>query len=131
MIGIDTNVLLRYLTQDDPDQSARAERFIDSLTPEAPGFVSLVTLSELYWVLSQSYKLPKDEVLDILKDLVSFISIEFEKRALVLEALHRYAIGKAGLSDYLIAFTNQQAGCDYTVTFDLKAEKDRLMAELA
>jgi predicted nucleic-acid-binding protein len=130
VIGIDTNVLLRYFAQDDPRQSSLAERFIDSLTPEAPGFVSLITVTELYWVLDHSFKLPRTEISTILEELISSPSLQFEQRSLVVEALLRYGTGKADFDDYLIAACAQMAGCEYIVTFDHAAAKDGLMQRL-
>ena len=70
MIGLDTNVLVRYVTQDDPVQSAKASQLIESLTAASPGFVSLVTLTELVWVLQSCYQSAKSEVVMVLETLL-------------------------------------------------------------
>ncbi|HEY9126370.1 MAG TPA: type II toxin-antitoxin system VapC family toxin [Acidobacteriaceae bacterium] len=127
MIGIDTNVLLRYFAQDDPGQSSCAELFLDSLTPEAPGFVTLITVTELYWVLDHSFKLPRTEIGKIFEELLSSPSLQFEQRSVVVAALRGYTMGKADLDDYLIAACAQFAGCDYTVSFDQTAAKSGIM----
>jgi predicted nucleic-acid-binding protein len=130
MIGIDTNVLLRYLVQDDPAQSATATRFFDALTSESRGFISIVTLSELYWVLDHSFKLSRAEILEILKELISSETLRFEQQEVVQQALAGYALGKADFDDYLIVTCAQLAGCDYIVTFDRDAARDGLMQRL-
>ena len=130
MIGIDTNVLLRYLTQDDPVQFAKAEQFLDSLTPQRPGFISLITFTELYWVLDHSFKLSRAEICRTLEELLSSASLLFEQRELVTQALSSYRTGKADLDDYLIAACARLAGCEHIVTFDLVAIKSGLMQQL-
>lgn len=57
MIGLDTNVLVRYIMQDDTKQSAKATQLIESLTSDEPGFIAMVSVVELYWVLTSSYGL--------------------------------------------------------------------------
>ena len=54
MIGLDTNVIVRYVVQDDPRQSAAATRLMEkTLSAENPGFVAVVTLCEVAWVLAE------------------------------------------------------------------------------
>lgn len=130
LIGIDTNVLLRYLAQDDPAQSQKATAFIDSLTPVTPGFISLITLSELYWVLDHSFRLSRPEILAIVEELISADSLVFERLEMVREALAGYATGKADLDDHLMAACARGAGCEAIVTFDRAAATDGLMQRL-
>jgi predicted nucleic-acid-binding protein len=130
VIGIDTNILLRYLAQDDPVQSEKATRFLNSLTPESPGFISLITLSEFYWVLDHSFKLSRSEIQKILEELVATQSLIFEQPKIVEEALAGYASGQADFDDYLIVICAQRAGCEYIVTFDRDATRDGLMQQL-
>jgi predicted nucleic-acid-binding protein len=70
VIGLDTNVLVRYFAQDEPDQAAIATRLIEGFTPEAPGFISTVTLVETVWVLSGAYKMPKPEITAVIEGLL-------------------------------------------------------------
>jgi predicted nucleic-acid-binding protein len=67
MIGLDTNVVVRYLVQDDPDQSAVASELIDNLTETDPGYVSLVTVVEIYWVLRRAYKVGSGRCAELLE----------------------------------------------------------------
>ncbi|MGL5909154.1 MAG: PIN domain-containing protein, partial [Phycicoccus sp.] len=70
MIGLDTNVVVRYLVQDDPDQSAVASTLVDGLTDTDPGYLSLVTVVEIYWVLRRAYRVSAGRCVDLLEDLL-------------------------------------------------------------
>ncbi|MBB5789097.1 PIN domain-containing protein [Jiangella mangrovi] len=122
MIGVDTNVLVRYLTQDDPAQARIATRVIESLTVRQPGYLGLVTLAETSWVLQRSYGFDASEVTRVLSDVVSADEFVVENPAVVGQALDAAAAG-ADFADALIAETARQAGCDHTVTFDRRAAK--------
>jgi predicted nucleic-acid-binding protein len=128
MIGLDTNVLVRYLAQDDPRQSAAAARLIDKeLTVGAPGFVSLVVLAELCWVLSRLYAATPAEIRDTVSDLLSVPQLQVERRAVVQAALRKAGSGKtakAGLVDSIIAQLALAEGCSRVVTFDRAAVRD-------
>ncbi|MGO9127048.1 MAG: PIN domain-containing protein, partial [Terriglobales bacterium] len=69
MIGLDTNVVVRYLTHDDPVQTTAAMRVMDSLSPDSPGFLSLIVIVELFWVLEVSYRFKKKEIEQVLENL--------------------------------------------------------------
>ena len=120
MIGLDTNVLVRYATQDDPQQSAIAERIIDSLTPQNPGFVSQIALVESVWVLRRLFD-ANDESID------RFVTHLLDARELVIEnpdgARQALAATRGGpeFTDAVLAQASLAAGCDYTVTFDRRA----------
>lgn len=120
MIGLDTNVLVRYATQDDPQQSAIAERIIDSLTPQNPGFVSQIALVESVWVLRRLFD-ADDESID------RFVTHLLDARELVIEnpdgARQALAATRGGpeFTDAVLAQAGLAAGCDYTVTFDRRA----------
>ena len=120
MIGLDTNVLVRYATQDDPQQSAIAERIIDSLTPQNPGFVSQIALVESVWVLRRLFD-ANDESID------RFVTHLLDARELVIEnpdgARQALAATRGGpeFTDAVLAQAGLAAGCDYTVTFDRRA----------
>ena len=123
MIGLDTNVLVRYIMQDDPKQSPKATRLVESLTSEQPGFVPLVAVVELVWVLSSSYGLNKDQLIEALDLLLRSKEIVVDRADLVLQAQRRFATGGADFADCLIERIAQAHGCPTTMTFDTRAAK--------
>ena len=123
MIGLDTNVLVRYIMQDDAKQSPKATKFMESLTAEAPGFVSLISMVELGWVLSFSYGLTRDQLAQALDALLRTKEIVVDRADVVLKALRVFNAGSADFADCLIERTGVAAGCDGTVTFDIGAAK--------
>ena len=135
MIGLDTNVLVRYLTQDDPKQAARATRLIDEeLSIAEPGFISLVVLVEMYWVLKRLYSVSGDELLAAVEDLLSMPRFNLDRRDVVAAAVQfmKAAEGsKAGFVDVLIAQLAAAQGCQRTVTFDKTAVRSAGMVLLA
>lgn len=124
MIGLDTNVLARYLSQDDPAQAARATTLMDSFTPENPGFIPLVTLVELVWVMQSCYQAKKTEIIEILQMLLGTRELIIENAETAIKALRIYSGSKADFSDCLIERSANKAGCDYCVSFDANAIKD-------
>lgn len=127
MIGLDTNVLLRYILQDDPAQSALATELIESFKQSDPGFVSILSLTELYWVMDHTLKYLKREILEVLRLLLSTESLLFEEEGLVTKALMSYATGNADFDDCLIAGCSSASGCDFVFTFDKSAAKSGVM----
>lgn len=123
MIGLDTNVLVRYIAQDDPKQSPRATAVINALSSEEPGFVTLVSLVELVWVMQGCYKATKPEIVDILEMLLRTQELIVENAETAMKALHHFAKSKADFSDCLIERSAHKVGCEYTVTFDGNAAK--------
>ena len=123
MIGIDTNVLVRYLVQDDPEQSALASRLIDGLTVERPGFIALLTLAELVWVLRRAYGYRHELGRQTLAAILTTMEFQIEDRALALAALRDYENGGADYADCLIAQGALRAGCEAVYTFDRKATR--------
>ena len=121
MIGIDTNVVVRYLTKDDPTQTTLAVKTIRSLTADEPGFISLVTIAELTWVLETCYRFDKVELVEVLDTLVASQEVKLERAEVVSQALRMFAAGTADFSDYLIERSGHAAGCMYTFTFDQEA----------
>lgn len=120
MIGLDTNVLVRFLTQDDPEQSACANSLFADLSEDRQGWVSLVTLAELHWLLTRTYQVARPEVIDILQGLLETQEVLVEQPDVVRRALGR-AVSGADFSDALIAEGGFAAGCEHTVTFDRRA----------
>jgi len=123
MIGLDTNVLVRYAAQDDPKQSPKATRLVESLTLDDPGYVSPVTIVELYWVMTSCYAATKGEICDLLETLLRTKEIIVAKTDVMWKAVRLFRDGKADLADCLIERDAQNAGCAYTSTFDRDAAK--------
>jgi predicted nucleic-acid-binding protein len=123
VIGLDTTVLARYVMQDDPRQSPRATRLVESLSAEAPGFVPVVTLIELVWVLSGSYGLSRAQVATVLETLLRSKELVVDRAELVAQALSRFGTAGADFADALIERMAAAAGCKATMTFDVRAAK--------
>ena len=121
MIGLDTNVLARFLTQDDPEQSARANALLESeCSSSDPGYVSVVVLCELVWVLRGAYRYEKTLVVAVLERLPEAAELYLEDEDIVRRALNAYQYGKADFADYIIACRNEMVGCEVTYSFDQK-----------
>lgn len=127
MTGIDTNVLVRYLAQDDAVQSARATRLIErELSARNPGLVSLVVLCELLWVLASAYAVHERDLLSIVERLLGAKELQLEAPQLVRQALAikmPLSASSAGLADILIGLSHQAQGAAGTVSFDKRAAK--------
>ncbi len=121
MIGLDTNVLVRYIAQDDKKQSALATNLINSLTKESPGFITLVSIIELVWVMQSCYKSTKMEVVKILETLIATRELIIENTETVIRATRVFSGSGADFSDCLIERSANKAGCEYSVTFDVNA----------
>lgn len=121
MIGLDTNVIVRYLTHDDPVQTPAAVKLLNSLSPTSPGFLSLIVVAELVWVLTSLYHFEKSEMEDVLETLLRSDALVVERSEVVWQALHRFKAGSAGFSDCLIERCGHAAECQYTATFDQRA----------
>lgn len=132
MKGLDTNVLVRYVTADDPQQAELARAAIEGA--EARGerlFVSGIVLCELVWVLrGREYRYGKAEVVEALKVLLDSFAFEIEQRTLVRQAVSRYRAGSADFADYLLGLVHQDAGCDETWTFENRLAKAEGFATL-
>ncbi|MFK7699645.1 PIN domain-containing protein [Pseudomonas caspiana] len=130
MIGLDTNVLVRYVAQDDARQSAAASKLIESLTVSEPGFIALVSIVELVWVLQSSYKSSKSEIVLVLETLLRTRELTVENAETVWQALRRFTDSNADFADCLIERSAHAAGCDHVATFDSKAAKTAGMHRL-
>jgi len=131
VIGIDTNILVRYLAQDDEAQSPVASRIIDGFTPEAPGFISQVVIVETVWVLGRSYKMAREAIADTVEALLRARDLVIEGAEVGYLALATYRQTKADFSDAIIAHGGKLAGCMETLTFDKRAAKDTGMTLLS
>jgi predicted nucleic-acid-binding protein len=123
MIGLDTNVLVRYVAQDDAKQSPKATRLIESLTADAPGYVGEVSVVELVWVLAGCYALTKEEICEVLETLLRTKEIVVANADIVWKAVRQFKASKADFADCLIGISAKEAGCNYTATFDRDAVK--------
>ncbi len=124
LTGIDTNVLLRVLLQDDPVQGPIAARFFRELGTGSPGFITQVTLAETYWVLARAKRLPRATCLAVIRRLVETEVLEFDDGEGVVRALSLAEAG-ADFADALIQGAMELFGVDETVTFD-RAAAERL-----
>lgn len=124
MIALDTNVLVRLLTNDDARQAAKAEKWLlDNATPRSPAYVDHIVLCELGWVLERSYGYERDLVHAAIDALLQHSSIRVEAPDLVRQALDWHEAGSADFSDYLLAARAQAAGFAPVLTFDRKAAR--------
>ena len=124
MIGLDTNVLLRYLVQDDPKQSSRATEIIEQrLTEQEPGFVSLVTILETVWVLKSLFKRSKQEIANDIEMLLAANTLELQNEQEVYNAVVALRNGAGTFEDALIGSLGVWRGCSATLTFDEGAAK--------
>ena len=121
MIGLDTNVLVRYITQDHPVQSAAAVKVMDSLSTDLPGFLSLVVVAELVWVLQFSYQFKKDEIQHVVERLLRSKELALERAEIISQALRKFRASQANFADCLIERCCQAAECEYVLTFDKDA----------
>ncbi len=120
-VGVDTNLLVRYITQDD----ARQARLVDAFLGDALGHgttlcVNGIVLCELAWVLDALYGYSRQEIVSALDALADVEQIEIEARDQVLRAIDDFRRGPGQFADYLIGRRNVAAGCEHTVTFDKK-----------
>lgn len=121
MIGLDTNILLRYITQDDPQQSPRATRLIeDRCSKQSRGHITLIVLSELVWVLRSAYGYSKPQIVAVLDQILITAEFDIENEELAWKALEVWRTGPADYADYLLVLANQAAGCEQTYSFDTK-----------
>ena len=119
MIGLDTNVLVRYLTQDDPAQFAKAAAFIDAASEREEQFlVNTPVLCELVWVLAAVYDYSREEIAQALEQIFTTAQFEIEQLDEARQALGDFRSSKADFSDALIGRINRSLGAKHTVTFD-------------
>ena len=129
MIGLDTNVLVRYLTQDDPTQSPRATELIERRFTEGnPGFLSIVAMAETVLVLERAYGLSKVRMAEVIERLLQTAVLVVEYEAEVFAAMTVLQEGNGSFADALIGELGDRAGCSVTFTFDQKASRLRNFA---
>lgn len=122
MIGLDSNILVRYLTQDDPIQSAKATEIMERrLTERDPGFVSIVAMAEIVWVLDRAYSLTPREIAAAIERMLQTDVLVVENEQQVFTAMVAFKDGRGSFAVALIAELGTRAGCGHTLTFDRKA----------
>jgi predicted nucleic-acid-binding protein len=122
MIGLDTNVLVRYLAQDDPVQSRRATEIIERrLTNENPGFVGVVAMTETVWVLDRAYGLSDEDIVAAIERMLQADVLVVEREQQVFAAMTALEEGLGSFADALIAALGANAGCSATLNFDRRA----------
>jgi predicted nucleic-acid-binding protein len=123
MIGLDTNVLVRYFAQDDPTQARKASALIESLTAERPGYVTQVALIEVVWVLGRAYGAGREDIVQVVETLLRTKELVVEAAETVWQAMRMYAGSSADFADCMIERACRAVQCEYTATFDAKAAK--------
>ena len=123
MIGLDTDVLVRYIMQDDPKQSPMATVIVESLDGVGSAYITLVSMVELVWVLTVSYALTRAQVSQALDGIIRTKQFKIENADQVIRALRVFKLGKSDFADCLIERSANSAGCVKTITFDVKASK--------
>jgi predicted nucleic-acid-binding protein len=131
VIGLDTNVLLRYFLNDDPLQSPKARLVMASLNPSNPGWVGVPTILELVWVLKSKNRAPRSTIAATIEQLLAKDALIVERDAVVALAVRRFRFSRAEFADCLVAASAQAAGCSKTVTFDHIAARDAGMELIA
>ena len=122
MIGLDTNVVVRYLTQDDLQQSRRATQIFDhQLTTAGPGFLSVVTMVETVWVLGRAYGFVDQVIAAAVELLLQTDVLVIENEQEVFTAMIALKQKRGTFADALIAALGAKASCKHTLTFDQKA----------
>jgi predicted nucleic-acid-binding protein len=131
MTGLDTNVLVRYLTQDDPAQSRKANSLIDGAVGSGERLrLDEVVLCELVWVLRGAYGFGKPTITDAVAKILDADQFSLEDRDLLREALEAYRGGRGDFADYVLGLRNRKAGSKATMTFDRSLKKSELFTVL-
>jgi predicted nucleic-acid-binding protein len=122
MNGIDTNILVRFFARDDKEQARQAESFLaKKCSPANPGWISVIVLCEMVWVLSRGYRYGKDPLIQVIDHLLRAPFLKLEDEIAVRAAVGVWANHALDFSDALLSVRNQRAGCGSTYTFDQKA----------
>jgi predicted nucleic-acid-binding protein len=119
MKAVDTNVLLRFIVRDHPQQFDAASAFLRARTPDDPAFISLIVVAELVWALRRRYRYPREDVSAVVAALLEAAEVVFEDEPHLSALLGMHP--KGDISDHLIAHCAVRAGCASVATFDKKA----------
>ena len=124
MLGLDTNVLVRFLVRDDEAQFEKARRLIKRGVAAGSGiFVNQLVLLETEWVLRSRYSLTKNQIIEVISGLLEASDLQFEDEPAIEEALFTWQDASADFADCLIGAKNRRLGCRATATFDVRAAK--------
>lgn len=124
MLGVDTNVLVRFLVRDDEAQFEKARKLIKrEVVAGRRVFVSQLVLLETEWVLRSRYSLPKNLIIETISRLLDATDVQFEDEPAIEEAIFNWRDATADFADCLIGAKNRRLGCRATATFDVKASK--------
>ena len=120
MIALDTNVLVRFVVADDPEQAHIARALLEDCTGERPAFVCREVIVEVVWVLEKTYRFSRNEIATLLDEMVGTEGLEVEMASDVARAASKYRRGGAGFSDHMIAAAARRSGAEPLYTFDRK-----------
>lgn len=124
MLGIDTNVLVRFLVQDDELQFEKVRKLIKrEVAAGRKVYINHLVLMETEWVLRSRYTVSKDQIIAAISGLLEAIDVQFEDEPVIEEALFNWKEATADFADCLIGAKNRRMGCTTTATFDSKASK--------
>lgn len=131
MIGLDTNVLVRFITDDDPVWSKPATRFVETVcTPARPGYINLLVLAEVAWALRSREDFSKKRLAALIKEMLEADNLKLERKDVVQRALVLFEDDKAGFADCLILAINEDAGAMPTYSIDKAAVRGAVFAAL-
>jgi predicted nucleic-acid-binding protein len=119
--GLDTNVLIRLLLADDPEQTARGRAFVADRPAGEPLFINRIVICELVWTLRRGFRFDRTQIADVVDRLLKSRVLEIEDYDALGFALYLYQTSGADLADCLLGVTNGLLGCDRTATFDRRA----------
>jgi predicted nucleic-acid-binding protein len=123
MIALDTNILVRFVAQDDPVNSPRANAIMSSISIDEPAWIAITAVAEFACVMSRVLRIERADVYSLLDQLLKRPDVVVEQADLVRKAANQFRSGGAEFSDYLVACSGEAAGCTHTLTFDRKAAK--------
>ena len=124
MLGIDTNILVRFLVRDDEAQFEKARKLIHrEVAAGRRVFVNQLVLMEAEWVLRSRYAVPKNQIIEAISGLLDAGDVQFEDEPVIEEALFMWKVATADFADCLIGAKNRRMGCRATASFDVNASK--------
>ncbi|NOX79919.1 MAG: type II toxin-antitoxin system VapC family toxin [Deltaproteobacteria bacterium] len=127
MQGIDTNILVRFLVDDDKLQSKKVYKlFKKTESNNSELFVPLLVVLELIWVLESAYEIPRADIVESISDLLLMPILKFEHQSALQQFTHSAQKNRYDLSDLVIAYSAKEQGCENVITFDKKVSKSNL-----
>ncbi len=119
IIGLDTNVLVRFFVMDDAQQAEKASSYIKRIIAEGGNcFINLIVICEMVWVLESAYGYKKQDIAGLLEKMLATRQFDIESKDVIRQAVNDYKNGNADIEDYLIGRVNHHNGCSRTITFD-------------